>query len=434
MTRDPTPETLMSRRAALTKGLGAVGMTVMGGGLATSLTGCNFRPKAQAVPDLAKPAPALLSWPSLDKLAFGMVKGRLTPGLSLSVMHKGTLLYSKGFGIANYERPAAATPQTGFRIASISKQFTAAAILLLAEQGKLSLNDRLSRFLPDFPHSDTITLAQMLSHTAGLGDYINGQRSDILTEAQQHDYSSRDVLDIIRDSRPLYRFPPGTRWAYSNSGFTLASIVIERITGLDFATVCEEWLFKPAGMHSTQLDRSCATTIGSNGYRPNYRAPHGFDRVLPISPSFGSGAGGIRSTTDDLCRWHAALLDGRILKPQSLRAMLTPALLKGGTPAYERQGPDPMKYGLGMGLGTRGALRLMAHGGRVNGFTGHLRSFPEAQLTIAILYNSDGAGISNFSATQKALKQEASTLGLKHLGLAHGGGDDDGDVGGGENG
>eukprot|EP01042_Synura_sphagnicola_P023007 gene23007-29331_t len=172
-------------------------MAVMG----ASLSGCNFRPKAQAVPDLSKPAPALLSWPSLDKLAFGMVKNRLTPGLSLSVMHNGDLLYSKGFGVANYEHPAAATPQTGFRIASISKQFTAAAILLLAEQGKLSLNDRLSRFLPDFPHSDTITLAQMLSHTAGLGDYINGQRSDILTAAQQHDYSSRDVLDIIRDSR-----------------------------------------------------------------------------------------------------------------------------------------------------------------------------------------------------------------------------------------
>ena len=171
MTTDPTPDSSPTRRAALIRGLGAIGVTALGGGLAASLSGCNFRPGTQ-VPDLTKPAePAvpLLSWPSLDKLAFGMVKARLTPGLSLSVMHQGKLLYSKGFGVANYERPAAATPQTGFRIASISKQFTAAAILLLAEQGKLSLDDRLSRFLPDFPHSDTITLAQMLSHTAGLG-------------------------------------------------------------------------------------------------------------------------------------------------------------------------------------------------------------------------------------------------------------------------
>ncbi len=360
-----------------------------------------------------------LDWPSLDKLAQGMVTRKQSPGLALSVMHDGVLLYSKGFGLAHIENSTPATPQTGFRIASITKQFTAAAILLLAEDGKLSVGDPLSRFLPDFPRASEVTLKQLLSHTSGLGDYINGQNMAILTEAQHRDYTSDEVLHYISSKTPLYRARPGAAWLYSNSGFALLGIVVERLSGMSFADFCAERLFKPAGLAMTQIDRTCTVEAACNGYRPDYTAPTKFDVNTPVSPSFIGGAGAIRSTTEDLCRWHCALLNGKVLKKESLAAMLTPVMLNDGAPAYEHKGPEPLEYGFGMGLGAVGDIRYASHGGRVNGFTGHLRSFPAQKLTVAILYNSDGGGTPGFSAVQRALRTEASQLGLQTMGLSY---------------
>ena len=380
----------------------------------------------RTVEKAAPPAPApkktlgppLFDWPTLTALGQSMVDRKLTPGLSLSVMAAGKLLYSKGFGLANIEANAAATPQTGFRVASITKQFTAAAILLLAEGGLLTLDDPLSKFLPAVPRADNITLRQLLSHTSGMGDYINGQASSILTEAQTRDYTSDELIKIIIARQPLYRAQPGATWLYSNSAFALLGIVVEKLSGMAFADFSSQHLFMPAGLTQTNIDKTCTTSAICNGYRPNFRAPTKYDLALPISPSFAGGAGAIRSTTEDLCLWHCALLDGKVLKPESLQAMLTPTLLKNGKPAYERQGPDPLEYGLGQGLGTMKNLKLAAHGGRINGFTGHLRSFTDSKLTVAILYNSDGGGAPGFAAAQKGLKTEASRLGIDYLGLA----------------
>jgi CubicO group peptidase (beta-lactamase class C family) len=376
----------------------------------------------------AKPKPLALNtpkfeWPSLTALGQKMVNSKLTPGLSLSVMHDGELFYSKGFGTANLDTGAAVTPQTGFRIASITKQFTAAAILLLAEEGKLSIGDPLAKFLPDFPRASEITLRQMLSHTAGLSDYINGQDHNLLVTAQRQDYTADEIIRIIQNRTPLYRAKPGATWLYSNSGFALLGIVVERVSGLAFPDFCAQRLFAPAQMAATAIDRTCTSANGCSGYRPDYRAPHGFDTNVPVSPSFIGGAGAIRSTTEDLVLWHKALLDGKVLKRESLEAMLTPVMLKNGTPAMERRGAEPLEYGLGMGLGKVGDLRLISHGGRVNGFTGHLRSLPDQKLTVAILYNCDGSGAGGFMPTQKKLRTEATRLGLKELGLAESGGD-----------
>ena len=367
---------------------------------------------------VARLAAPLFDWPSLTALAQKMVSSKLTPGLSLSVMHAGGLLYSQGFGLANIEAATTVTPQTGFRIASITKQFTAAAILLLAEDGKLSLDDTLARFIPEFPRATDITLRQMLSHTSGLGDYINGQSLDILVEAQQGTYTSDELIHIISAKKPLFRAAPGRTWLYSNSAFALLGIVVERLSGLAFADFCQRHLFVPAGLEQTAIDTAYPLAGNSNGYRPDYKAPHSFDTNTPVSPSFIGGAGAIRSTTEDLCLWHCALLSGKILKPASLHAMLTPTLLKDGAPAYERRGNEPMEYGLGMGLGTMENRRIAAHGGRVNGFTGHLRSFTSEKLTVAILYNSDGGGAPGFQAIQKALRTEASRLALDSIGLS----------------
>ena len=406
---------ILTRRSTLGLMLAALAGNVAGPSLIRTVE--KFATPAATAVKKTLAAP-LFDWPTLTAIGQAMVDKKLTPGLSLSVMNAGVLLYSKGFGLANIEANAAATPQTEFRVASITKQFTAAAILRLAEGGLLKLDDSLVKFLPAIPRAENITLRQLLSHTSGMGDYINGQAISILTEAQNRDYTSDELIKIITARQPMYRAQPGATWLYSNSAFTLLGIVVEKLSGMAFADFCAQHLFAPAGLSQTNIDKTCTTTAICNGYRPNFRAPTKYDLALPISPSFAGGAGAIRSTTEDLCLWHNALLNGKVLKPESVEAMLTPTLLKNGKPAYERQGADPLEYGLGQGLGTMKNLKLAAHGGRINGFTGHLRSFTDSKLTVAILYNSDGGGAPGFSQAQRSLKTEASRLGIAHLGLA----------------
>src|SRR5690606_21451937 len=145
----------------------------------------------------------------------------LVPGVSISVMRDGISLYARGFGLSDVEGQVPVSATTTFRIASITKQFTAAAILKLAEGGHLTLDDPLAVHLPYFPRAADITLRQLLSPTAGLGDYINGQDQTILTAARDRDYSTAEILALIAGRQPLYRAQPGTRFIYSNSGYTL---------------------------------------------------------------------------------------------------------------------------------------------------------------------------------------------------------------------
>ncbi len=417
-------EALLTRRAALR--WGSAGLCAGGAGIGL-LAYFTPNPKEAAIGGHAaatapvrpkKPRPPLKDWPTLDAMADNMIRRKMSPGISISVAHAGTLLYSKGFGTASFTTEAPVTSQSGFRIGSITKQFTAAAILLMAERGALKVDDTLAKFMPTFPRADEITLRQMLSHTAGLSDYLNGQSQDLLVEAQDRDYSAADLLRIIEARKPLYRLPPGTGWLYSNSGFTLLSIVVEQLSGIPFGDFCRWHLFKPAGMDDSAIDPvSAVVPDRCDGYRPDFRAPNEFDPIKPISPSFGLGAGGIRSTTEDLCAWHAALLGGKILKPASLKTMFTPMRLNNGQMAFERSGPEKMEYGFGLGMGMMGERLYISHGGRVNGFTGHLRSFPSDKLTLSIQYNSDGSGAGGFMPAQRALRWEATRLAYDAIGI-----------------
>ncbi len=386
----------LSRRASLGLILGA-------------LAACSQKPQTTATKAaIPKPLRAdLRHWPELDAMAQAMIDRRQTPGLSVSVIRDGALLYSKGFGLGDISANAAATPQSGFRIASVTKQFTAASILLLAEGGLLKVSDPLSRFLPDYPNGAQMTLAQMMSHTAGLGDYINGQDAAILTEAQNRDYTSDELLAAIRTGT-IQRFRPGTRYAYSNSGFALLGLVVERASGLSFAEFLRRRLFAPLGMTSTGIDASVTGAGGCCGYRSNHMAGVGFGPVHPVSPSFIGGAGAIRSSTEDLVRWHDALLSGRALKPESVAAMLSPMKLDNGQfVVAEHEG-----YGFGLRLGMEFGRPYVMHGGMVNGFASHLRSYPLDRLTVACLYNCDGVGGGGFWLAQHKLRLEASRLGL----------------------
>ena len=352
MSFEPQKPVSLSRRAAVGVLLAGLTGSAASHHLITS-TGSNGRKYASFGP---QSKPKVLTprheWPSVDALAQKIVDQKVSPAVSVSVMRAGDLLYSKGFGVTDFDSGNPASGRSGFRIASISKQFTAAAIMVLAEAGALSVDDPLSRFLPAFPRAADITLRQMMSHTAGLGDYINGKSEEQLMEARMRDFSSDELLRIIETtSRPLYRAQPGARWAYSNSGFSLLGIVVERLSGQSLGAFSKKHLFDRAGMTQTAIDASCQVSEGCHGYRNNFRAPHGFDRAQALAPSFIGGAGAIRSTTEDLVLWHDALLSGKVLKPESVQAMLTPAVLKNGKPALERGGPEPLEYGFGRGRG-----------------------------------------------------------------------------------
>lgn len=381
----------------------------------SALAGCTVKPRKTSVAPPFAPQPlrrATRAWPSLDAMAQAMVDDHFTPGLSISVMRDGVLLYSRGFGRADLTTAAAIAPQSRFRVASITKQFTAAAILLLQEQGLLTVDDPLARFLPDMRRAQDITLREMLSHTSGMGDYLNGQSPDILVEAQRRDYSSDELLGIVEATTPM-SFQPGTRWFYSNSAFALLGLIVEQLTGMAYGAFCRQHLFQPAGLGHTSIDSVAAVPADAcRGYRSVSRGAGTFGEVLPISPSFAGGAGAIRSTTEDLCRWHHALMGGGILKPASLVEMLTPATFKDGLPAHQRNGEEVQAYGFGQGLGMSGAHPYFVHGGRLNGFTSHLRSFPVDGVTVACLYNCDGSGTADYLPTQRRLRNEAARLGL----------------------
>ncbi|WP_303830643.1 serine hydrolase domain-containing protein [Asticcacaulis taihuensis] len=414
---EPAPRALLMRRDVLT-GIGT-GLT---GGALTLWAGATLLPKAavhlpdrslpHAEPVAPPPPPPLLNWPSLDALAGSMIERHVTPGLSLSVMKAGVMLYSAVFGNAQFAPKHPVDAGTGFRIASISKQFTAAAILLLMEEGKLSLGDPLARFLPDFPRADLMTLRELLSHTSGLDDYLSGRHAEMLTTAQTHDYTQTGLLEAIKGADPLFRCPPGMKWVYSNTGFALLGIVIERLSGLPLAEFCRQRLFGPAGMTRTAID---PLSVGDpdicEGHRANRSLRDGFGQVWPVSASFAGGSGGLRSTSADLCRWHSALMTGKILKTESLTEMLTPVRLKDGAFALDRESTHSPGYGLGMRLGLIDGQPFFTHSGRINGFTGQLLSLPVEQLTVAMLYNCDGANDGSFFPSHSALREEAVRLG-----------------------
>ena len=207
-----------------------------------------------------------------------------------------------------------------------------------------------------------------------------------------------------------------TKLGWTALVLALAVIAIDQaakawiLTGLNLPQIFEEWLFKPTGMADTAIDRSCTIVAGCSGYRPGGKG--GFSRSLPPSPSFIGGAGAIRSTTQDLCRWHNALLSGRILNWASLNAMLTPARFNNGQVAWEQGAHERLLYGFGQGLGMLGAQPIIAHGGRLNGFTGQLRSAALEKVTIACLYNCDGTGIGEYLESERAVRVEALRLGL----------------------
>jgi len=341
---------------------------------------------------------------SVDAAANSMVSDGFTPGLGLSVMRDGEFIYSKAFGHANIETSAKLTTQSIFKIASITKQMTAAAILLLQEDGKLSVGDRLSDYIPEFPRAEEITLYQLATHTAGLGSF-NRLPSRGLDRLQEYDDEA--YLELMMRTDPMFVGEPGAEEIYSNTDYGLLGLIIGRVSGMHYSEFFQTRLFYPLGLENTQLDNALEVVEHRvSGYSPNATEPSGYQKGGYTSVTYPGPSGGVISTSEDLCLWHKGLVFGSLLKAESLQQMLAPVVL-----------PDTISY-YGMGVRSKFSRdpfkdrNVVSHGGRIYGFATDLWSFPEKGVTVATLLNSDGGDRDQFGKRFDSVRDPATQIAL----------------------
>ena len=326
---------------------------------------------------------------AVDAVAAKALADKATPGFSVAVLRRGQVLMARGYGSADLEHQVPVKADTVFRIGSITKEFTAAAILKLAEQRKLSLDDRLTKYLPAFPGAGEVTLRQLLHHTSGIHNYTSNPG---FLGRGARDFSTDEMLAEIAASTPPYDFAPGTGWSYSNSGYYLLGVVIEKASGQRYADYVRTALIAPLGLNSIAIDDMAA--IVPNRAAGYDKKPEGFTNATHLSLSVASAAGAARAAAVDLAQWHEALLAGRVISPASVRLMLAPGRLSDGRLASAAAARDPSntdppsEFGFGIYTSTRKGRRSVGHGGSINGFNANVQTFPAERITVVLLTNT----------------------------------------------
>jgi CubicO group peptidase (beta-lactamase class C family) len=299
------------------------------------------------------------------------------PGAAVLVARAGETLYQNGYGYANVENRVDVTPETKFRIGSVSKQFIAVAIMKLQEAGKLSVQDKLSKFIPDFPRGDEVTLHHLLTHTSGMHSYTN--KPDFLKTVAS-EITPRELVDAIK--KDPFDFDPGEKQDYCNSGYFLLGYIVEKFSGESLDVYLKETLFEPLGMKNTGIHHwSLILDHEATGY--TFEGGQ-VKKALDWDMSRAGGAGALYSTVGDLQRWNEAIFGGKVLSPASMQAAFAPARLNNGEIA---KAVAPGGYGYGWDLGKLRGLVSIAHGGGLHGFSSYAMHLPEKQLTVTVLLN-----------------------------------------------
>lgn len=293
-----------------------------------------------------------------------------TPGVTILVAEHGHVIYRHAYGLRDREHRQPATVDSLYEIGSITKQFTAAAILQLQEAGKLHLDDTLATYLPKAPHADRITLRQLLSHTSGLPDYLDAVEADhAIDQPASFDTLIAYVADTSLD------FPPGTRWSYSNTGYLLAGRVIEAVSHESYRHYIQKHLLDPAGMsHTVTVSEEVGSSSMAMGY---HRANGHIERASTIAASVGWAAGFLVSTVDDLQAWNQALQSGKIVTAADYALMRTSVDTSQGSAGY----------GLGLFVDRVDGQPRIGHTGGSLGFTSADESFPEQAMQVIAFTN-----------------------------------------------
>ena len=316
-------------------------------------------------------APASPPADEVSRIVRAEMENQHIPGLALLVTRNGVPVRSKGFGLANVELNVPVKPETIFQSGSIGKQFTAAAVLMLADAGKIGLGDPLSKYFAAGPGWwNQVTIRELLSDTAGFADYPKD--FDL-----RKDYSEEELLKIVEAIPPAY--PPGTHWTYSNMGYVTLGILIHKVSGQYFGDFLQERVFKPLGMSATRIiseadiiPNRAAGYVLKNGQVKNQEW---------VSPSANSTAdGSLYFTILDLAKWDAALYTEKVLKDSSKREMWTVAALNDGK-------PNRAQYGFGWFVESQNGHRVVQHDGRWQGFSTQISRYVDDGLTVAVLAN-----------------------------------------------
>jgi CubicO group peptidase (beta-lactamase class C family) len=305
---------------------------------------------------------------------YSSLKGKEAPGIALLVAKEGKVLYKKGFGYADVKSKIPVTPDTKFRIGSVTKQFTAAAILKLQEKNLLSVNDKLSKYVPDFARGDEVTIHHLLTHTSGIHSYTG--RGDFIAKVTKT-VSPDTLINTIKNDP--YDFNPGERMLYNNSGYFLLGYIIGKVSGKPYDVYLKETFFDPLKMENTGMHYA---GIKLQNEAKGYAKDNGkYDDALNWDMSWAGAAGALYSTVDDLLKWNEALFGGKVLNEKSLNAALTPAVLKNGA--------EPgMQYGYGLIKSKFRGTEIIGHGGGLHGFITQLSYYPTEKLTVVMFSNT----------------------------------------------
>jgi CubicO group peptidase (beta-lactamase class C family) len=312
---------------------------------------------------------------TIDAIVEGPIRAGRVAGASVAVVKGRETIVMKEYGFADLELNVLTPPRATYEIGSVTKQFTAASILLLVEQGKLSLDDNLTKFLPDYPtRGNVVTIRRLLNHTSGIKGYTE------LPEFREFQMTKKPREELVKlFSAQPFDFKPGEEQIYNNSAFFLLGLIIEKVAATSYAEFVEKNLFNRAGMNDSYY---CSErTIHKNH-------AHGYDTdanklVLKayIDHSWPYAAGSLCSNTVDLVAWNKALHGGKVLKAESYKEMTSPGVLNDGT---------RLRYGMGIELSDTDGRRTISHGGGIHGFLSESEYYPDNDLVIVVLLNTAG--------------------------------------------
>jgi D-alanyl-D-alanine carboxypeptidase len=329
--------------------------------------------RTRAQPPKPPEAPKSFDVAAIDAYVAALVRTQGSPGLAVTIMRDGNVVLAKGYGKRSLEDGAPVEPDTPFAVGSVTKQFACACVLLLAEEGKLSVDDKVAKYFPGLTRAGEITLYQLMTHTSGYPDFYP---LDFVDRRLQKPIA---VDTVIKDyaAGPL-DFAPGARWSYSNTGYLILGRVVEKVSGEPFGTFLDRRIVRPAGMKDTAFEPAPGVSGRARGYLSFALGP--FEPATPEAEGWVHAAGGLWASAPDLARWSLALMQGRVLKPESFRLMTTPVSLADGR---------SRDYGCGLSILRRDGETILSHGGAVSGFRAYSAMIPRTRSALALLTNGE---------------------------------------------
>ncbi|HXV62722.1 MAG TPA: serine hydrolase domain-containing protein [Vicinamibacteria bacterium] len=324
-----------------------------------------------------EPSAQPLDLASLDAELARVVREKHIPGLSVGVMHEGRVILAKAYGVSSLETGEPLTPETLLAVGSVTKEFTCTAALLLAEEGKLAMDEKVAKYFPELTRASDITLLDLGQHVSGYRDYYP---LDFVHRDMARPRPSDDVIQEYA-SRPL-DFEPGSRYSYSNTGYLMLGRVVERVSGESFGSFLSRRILDPLGMRSTRYEPERSEPGLAQGYTS-------FALASP-KPAIAEGdgwigaAGGIWSTPKDLLAWDLALMDGKIVSKESYAVMTTPRRLSDGSSS---------DYGCGLRIRSMGGATVLSHGGALSGFVASNAFVPSTRSAVVVLASVDFAAL-----------------------------------------